>query len=299
MENSFSPLIRPIIAMLPERIASAVCRADTGAPVEELRLRIAQPPQMVFSSGEMLLEGVVFTRENAAELLEKLCRHSIYSHSEELKRGFLAFDGGIRIGVCGRPVSENGSIVKLTEVSSFNIRFAREALGCAEGSMRLVSEAGRPVSSLIIAAPSGGKTTLLRDIARCFSEGIGVDPVKTAIADERGELAGCSGGAPTFNVGRRTDVMEFVSKAEAVSLLVRSMSPEVIITDEIGDRADADSLTEAVRCGVAVIASAHASSAEELMQREVLSGLIKSGAFRRVLLLKRRGSVLRISPLKL
>ena len=124
-------------------------------------------------------------------------------------------------------------------------------------------------------------------------------PVKVAIADERGELAACSEGVPTFHVGVRTDVMEFTPKAAAIRSLIRSMSPEVIITDEIGGEEDAEAVAEAARCGAAVIASVHAGSAEELLSRRAVAGIVGSGAFKRVLMLRRNGSVLRVFPVKL
>lgn len=299
METHTEKALTAVLQLLPQRIAGAVERACDGAAAEEIRLRVALPPHIVAPGGDRLLEPLVFTREDASELLERICRRSVYSKAEELKNGFVTLDGGARVGVCGRPVTENGRIVRLTDVSCFNFRITREVIGCAENIMGFVSEHGRPVSTLIAAPPGGGKTTLLRDIARCFSVGAGVAPCKVAVADERGELAGCVGGAPSFYLGPRTDVMELAPKAQSIGMLIRTMSPELIVTDEIGGEEDAAALAEAVRCGAAVIASAHASSAAELFGRRALAGVLDSGVFGRALLLRRNGSLLHISPLKL
>ncbi|MBQ1818401.1 MAG: stage III sporulation protein AA [Clostridia bacterium] len=288
-----------LLSFLPERIARAAASAAGGAAVEELRLRTARPPQLVFANGDALAEGVVFTPDDAKELLERLCRHSVYSHGEELANGFITVDGGSRVGVCGRPVTEGGRVVRLTEITGFNMRVSYEAVGCAEAVMGLLTEGGSPVSTLIAAPPSGGKTTLLRDAARCFSYGVGARPVKVAVADERGELAGSIDGAPSFDLGPRTDVMELCPKAAAIPMLIRSMSPDLVITDEVGGGADAEALSEAARCGVRVIASAHASSGEELLARKDLKPILNCGAFTRVLLLKRSGSRLTVCPVAL
>ena len=288
-----------VFSLLPDRIAVAFYRVQPCDTVEEIRLRTAKQPQIVTSKGEFLLECGAFTRREAEELLTRICRHSVYSHEEELRRGFVALDGGVRVGVCGRPVVSGGRIERMTDITCFNFRITREAVGCAENVIRYVSDRGRPVSSLIVSPPGGGKTTLLRDIARCFSCGIGVPPVKVCLADERGELAGCAGGEPSFDVGPRTDVMELAPKSEAIRIFVRTMSPELIITDEIGDPCDAAALSEATRCGVAVIASAHAGSAEELSKRAELKEAAGSGAFRRILMLRRSGSLLHICPIEL
>ncbi|MCR5809622.1 MAG: stage III sporulation protein AB [Clostridiales bacterium] len=298
LDNSCKNLIKTVLSVLPSGISEAFL--EGGAQnAEELRLRVGRPLQIIFPFGERLIEDTSFTSEEAGELLEKLCRHSVYSRREELINGFVAFEGGARIGVCGRPVIENGAVKSMTEISGFNIRFTCEARGCAEPVMGFVSEQGRPVSALVVSPPGGGKTTLLRDMARCFSYGIGTAPVKVAIADERGELAGLSAGLPSFDIGPRTDVMDRMPKAAAMRLLVRTMSPDVMITDEIGGMEDAAAVAEASRCGTAVIASAHASTADDILMRPSLKNVVETGAFGRILLLKRTGSKLHISPLKI
>ena len=297
MERKINERFDAVLALLPRSLACAISAALSEAPVEEIRLRASRPPQIITARDETVLRDALFTIEDAKMLLDKLCRHSVYSYADELQQGFIALEGGIRVGVCGRPVVENGRIVRLLEVTSFNIRITREVIGCAEGVMPHITEKGRPVSSLIISPPGGGKTTLLRDIARCVSDGCGALPSKTAIVDERGELAGCVGGLPSFNIGVRTDVMELAPKAEAVMQLIRSMSPEVIVTDELGSAGDAEAIAEAARCGTAVISSAHAASRDELILREPLKNIISTGVFKRILLIKRSGSVLRILPL--
>lgn len=291
---------RSVLSVLPKRTASAVERLImSGSQVEEIRLRTGRPAQLIASSGEFMQDAPVFTREEAAELLDKLCRHSVYAREDELKMGFITLDGGARVGVCGRPVVENGRIKRMTDITSFNFRLTREAVGCAESVMDYLLENGRPVSALIAAPPAGGKTTLLRDIARCLSNGVCSAPFKVALLDERGELAGLIDGAPSFDVGLRTDVMEFAPKAEAMSIFIRTMNPDVILTDEIGGAGDAEALEEAARCGAAVIASAHASGCDELKKRPALQKAMASGVFKRVLLLRRNGSVLHISPVRL
>ena len=291
--------LKTVISVLPKRAASAVERlAAGGTHLEEIRLRTGRPMQLIASTGEFMPETPVFTREEAAELLEKMCRHSVYSREDELRMGFVTLDGGARVGVCGRPVVENGRIKRMTDITSFNIRLTREALGCAEGVMEFILENGRPVSTLIAAPPAGGKTTLLRDIARCLSNGVCSRPFKVALHDERGELAAMVDGVPSFDVGSRTDVLEFASKTEAIGIFVRTMDPDVIITDEIGGPGDAEALGEASRCGTAVIASVHASGCDELKKRPSLERTLASGVFKRILLLRRNGSMLRISPVR-
>ena len=298
MDYCLNNHINRILSALPLRLAEAVGKDCEGFCVEEIRLRMNRHPQIVFSNGDAVLTDHIFTESDAEELLDKLCRHAVYAHEDEIRNGFITVDGGIRVGVCGRAVSEKDELRRFSRISSYNIRIPREAVGCAEDVMDYLTEHGRPVSALIVAPPCGGKTTLLRDIARCFSNGIRSSAAKVCIADERGELAGCIEGKPSYDVGVRTDVLDLAPKASAIRLFVRTMSPDLIITDEIGGAEDADAIAEASRCGVSIIASAHASSALELRSRESLRTIMNEGVFKRVLLLRRNGSKLHIVPIK-
>ena len=136
----------------------------------------------------------------------------------------------------------------------------------------------------MLSIPGAGKTTLLRDTVRQLSDG----GLSAAIADERGEIAACYMGAPTLDVGERTDVMDMCPKAEGIRKLVRSMSPQLIVTDEIGTREEADALLDAKNCGTVAIASAHASSVEDALRREHIRALIEGGCFTHAAIITRR-----------
>ena len=297
--NHRDDALSSVLELLPGRLSDVVRRHACDKAIEEIRLRAARPVQLVFSEGETVLETAAFTAEEASAFLDRLCRHSVYAYAEELRGGYITLVSGARVGVCGRPSVENGRIAGMPRPTFFNIRIAREIPGCASEVIRLLTENDAPVSTLIAAPPGGGKTTLLRDVARCLSEGINCDPLKVAIADERGEIAACRDGVPGFDVGRRTDVMDRAPKAECISLLIRSMSPQVIVTDEIGGEGDAEAIAEAARCGTAVIASAHASCIDELLTRGCTSRLLSERVFRRVLILRRKGSALNVARVEL
>lgn len=265
--------------LLPQALREEIGRLP--ADLTELRVRAGRRTQLICLSGEEFRGGIIgaaLTEETA----QALAGHSLYAREEELKEGYFTVPGGCRVGVCGRMTGQ-GADRSLTHVGSVCIRMAREIRGAADAVMEAVTRDGRPADALIVSPPGLGKTTLLRDIARQLSDGTGGRRgVRVGIADERGELAGCVMGIPTLDVGRRTDVMDGCSKKEGMELLIRSMSPEVIVTDELGQAGDREAVADAMRSGVRVIASVHARDAEEAARR-LGAGL--AGAFDRMIVL--------------
>ena len=68
-------------------------------------------------------------------------------------------------------------------------------------------------------------------------------------------------------------------KHTGIGLLLRAMSPDVIATDEIGDARDALALADASRCGVALVATAHAGNIADLSRRLGLRSVLEAGVF--------------------
>ncbi len=246
---------------------------DLGA-IREIRLRAGRPLTVTDERGERLL-GAPRTEAQIESAADALTRHSLYAREEELKNGYLALEGGCRAGVCGRWTDG-----RVSGVTSICIRLARAVPGCADGCMPYLYARGRPVSALTLSPPGLGKTTLLRDVARQFSNGTRWGAgVNVAVADERRELS----GSGTLDLGERTDILEGCGREEALSMLVRTMRPDVIVTDELGRAGDALAVREAIRCGTAVIASAHADSFASALERRVLKELLEERSFDRII----------------
>ncbi len=79
-------------------------------------------------------------------------------------------------------------------------------------------------------------------------------------------------GTPTLDIGQHTDVLCGCPKSEGIILALRSLSPEIIICDEIGR--DYEAVEQCLFCGVKLIASAHAESVAELKRRSGICGLL-------------------------
>ena len=268
--------------------------------IEEIRLRHSRPLIVYWAGGEAFLgkKGPVLTTgeayhvfgEDLEKTLELISSYSLYAFEEELKQGYLTLPGGHRVGLAGRAVLEKGRIKILRDINSLNFRVARQIKGVGERVLGFLfdRQTWRIYHTLIISPPQGGKTTLLRDLARLISDGAGImgqSGQKVGIIDERSEIAGCFQGIPQLDIGMRTDVLDACPKAEGIMLMLRSLSPQVIITDEIGRAEDVQAIAEAVSAGVSVIASAHGSSLEEICQRPVLGELLQENVFERLIFL--------------
>ncbi len=139
---------------------------------------------------------------------------------------------------------------------------------------------GKPVNTLIVSPPGCGKTTLLRDIARILSR----RHIKVAICDERSEIAGMYDSKPSFDLGPRTDVLDGCDKVYGIPMLIRSMSPDVIITDEIGKPRDVGAADQCAGAGVSLITSIHGSCEKDIINSSIGS-LIHKGAFDNIIYL--------------
>jgi len=212
----------------------------------------------------------------------------MYALERQLSELFITIEGGIRIGITGTASVENGRIRIVKDCMSFNIRIPRALTGCAKGIIGFITGFQYVFTTFIISPPGAGKTTLLRDIARMISNGEGVKARNVAIVDERSEIAACIGGVPQFDVGIRTDVLDNCPKAEGIRKLIRVMAPDVLVTDELGGAGDSEAILDAVNSGVAVIASAHASSMAEVQKRPELRELYENRVFERFVILSKR-----------
>lgn len=293
--------VKEILAILPAPVRDilSVLPAVVRENMEEIRLRQQQPLEIrygqqfsyVTPSGQLTAnarQGWVFGEDHAVKLLNQVSQHSLYALEEELKRGYITIVGGHRIGLAGKVVMERGEIRGIREITSFNIRIAREKRGVAQKVLPFLFAEGKILSTLVISPPQCGKTTLLRDLARSISYGNQyASSRKVSIVDERSEIAGCLNGVPQRDVGPRTDVLDACPKALGMMMMIRTMSPEVLIVDEIGRTEDSEAIWEAIHAGVAIICSAHGSNLREVSRRPMLGKLVQQGAFDRYIVLSR------------
>lgn len=262
-----------VVAYLGERARRTFAEMAGNALITDIRLRAGQAPRAAWREGEISF-GDALTPETLMKVISAMLEHSLYAWENELGEGYFTLKNGCRAGVSGRYVLSEGKC-RLACVSSACVRIARERKGCARVLVKRLLARGAPTSAIILSPPGGGKTTLLRDAARLFSE----HGLNVGLADERGELAASRQGVMRLDVGERTDIAEGLPKALAIARLIRSMAPDVIVTDELGAPQDVVAVMEAARMGVSVLASAHAATLAQAAARPMLKHLLAEGVF--------------------
>jgi len=269
--------------------------------LEEIRLRCHQPLVLkahdkeftVTSQGDIvnnLHQGYRVTEEDINRIISTISDNSFYAFEEDIKRGFITIPGGHRVGLAGNVVTQADEVKAIKEFSGLCFRIARQVKDCAVPIINHLYKAQeRKVNNtLVISPPRCGKTTLLRDIARLLSAGYKSYPASNVvIIDERSEIAGSYRGIPQLDVGIRTDVLDSCPKAIGMIMAIRSLSPQVIIADEIGRKEDVEAIQECINAGVTVIASIHAGNIKELLKRPAIKELIEINAFKLGILLAR------------
>lgn len=282
--------------VLPQSLRAMLLTLDGGIfrTAQEIRLRTNRPLELVCPQRRVYIQKsgaatsrlsdnlLTVSKREIEETFQAICAYSVFSRQKEIVNGYVTLRGGHRAGICGTAVCDGGIVSNLRDLSSLSIRVAREHRGCAQNLFRTLQSSR---GALICGEPCSGKTTVLRDLARLYSTEGG----KTvALIDERSELAGTVSGVAQNDIGL-CDVLDGYPKADALLHAVRSLSPQVIICDEIGGADDVAAVLHCLNCGVEVIASVHAADERELAARTSLAPLLAANAFERLVFLRGRG----------
>lgn len=265
---------KEVINILPEKIRQELYKVKNVDKLQEIRLRVNRP--LIFQIGEKEeITSYYTSAEDVKGLMQKISNYSIYAFQEQLKQGYITLKGGHRVGICGSFVLENNTIKTIKDVGSANIRISNEIIDCSKKVMPYVMNKNDVQNTIIISPPRCGKTTIIRDIARNLS----YRGKKVCVIDERSEIAGCYLGVPQMTLGIRTDVLDNCPKSEGINMAIRTMSPQVIICDEIGTVKDVESILMALNSGVCIIATLHGYSIEDYFHRAVFKELVENKVF--------------------
>lgn len=297
MENQNAKRFYEAVNALPERISGILRRvpAQAAMSAQEVRLRVGQPLALYNGTRHQFLnmdgscayspspESVRVTRADLFDCFRTLCGYSVHTHQHEIAHGYISLSGGHRAGICGT-LSGEGEKAGLRDISSINLRVARQIKGAASDLARRVFQDGL-CGVLIAGAPSSGKTTVLRDLARILSGGELGEYYKVAMVDERCELAAVHQGVPQNDIGLCTDLLYGYAKRAGIEIAVRTLSPQVIVCDEIGREEELEAVRLGLFCAVEMITTVHSANEEDLKRRPAVQALLRTGAFQKVVLL--------------
>lgn len=258
-----------------------------NAKIFEIRLRKNSPVVIVTQQGSSFItksgrltqifsdQCLVAAEYEINDTLNKCCGYSLHSYSKDIVNGFVTLSCGARIGVCGTAVYENGIVKSVKDISCLNIRIPRTVKGASDELIKSAFSEGL-TNLMIIGPPSSGKTTVIKDLAYQLSDGRLGKYYKVCVIDERFEISG-----DRNSLGPNTDIIKGFAKKTAVSMAVRTMSPDVIICDEVALDGETDEIVYGINCGVKFVITAHANEAD-IFKRSDLLNLCKKGNFSKI-----------------
>ncbi len=277
---------------LPITVGQAIAKLNL-AKLKEIRMRIGYPIVVDYggvyylsSNGvtDVISKSIICDMSMIDFVIAHACENSIYAYNEEIKQGFITVEGGIRIGLAGTCVSEKDTIKTIKNLSSINIRLPHEIKDCSLKILEFITEP-QISNTLILSPPGAGKTTLLRDLAFQISQRY----IKNVlIIDERNEIANVVNGFSQYKLGIFCDIMTNCTKQFGLENGIRSMRPDVVMTDEIANIEDINAVLYAQGCGVKVIATTHCDNLENLQTKKDFEQLLSNRAFNRYIVLSSR-----------
>lgn len=278
-----------LVTVFPTCIRSRMRKIDWEG-LEEIRVRIGWPVELIYHNRNEWLGNYecMIDRHGLDEMLNYITGYSLYAMEEELKQGYITYDGGHRIGITGHATYETlemkqePQIKNLVDIGGLNIRIAHEKKGCAKVIVSHIRKGKSIYNTIFFSAPGIGKTTYLRDSIRILAE-----DMKVCVIDERSEIAACVDGKPQNDLGRRCDILDACPKKLGMQMVLRTMSPDIIAVDELGTEGEF-AMLEQMRCsGVKILGTMHAGDIREVLRNPMLRFALKTEAIERFVELSR------------
>ena len=254
------------LSFLPDKYLGIIKNIDYDL-LYEIRLRTGYPTKINYNNKIVYLsyqglttdkdKAIICTNIDITEIINNLTERSLYAFNDRIKEGYLSTTSGVRIGLAGECVFCDNKIQTIKNFSSLNIRVPHQIKNCSNKFIKDIISKGIINNTLLISPPFLGKTTLLKDIAIQLNSR---QNHSILIIDERGEFAEID--------GENIDKITFSNKTFAFNNALRSLSPSIVITDELSSKEDWEYAKNAINSGVKIIASCHSDSLDSLIRKD-------------------------------
>ena len=262
-----------VLEFIPARVAEEILRLAMGrrdglSGIREIRIRRNGVCTLTLGRENIPLISRINGNE-MERIVEGITGGALYAHRDSIAEGFISLPRGIRAGVCGSAAYDEDRLVGISNMSSVLFRIPTGECAFAD-RLYDVYLGGIGRGLLIYSPPGVGKTTAIRRLA--YMIGGGNNHKKVAVIDERGEFD------ENDYINCSVDILRGYKKRVGIEIATRTLSPELIIIDEIGAE-ESESILAAIKCGVPIVATAHAGDKDELLSRSALKRLFDSAAF--------------------
>ena len=274
---------------LPRDIYNLIIKNFSFETINEIRMRAGEKLIIVVGKKKFHLKNnddcVTVSQAMLEQFILKISENSLYAFNDNIINGYITLPKGIRVGISGNVVTDGDRIVTIKEFQAVNIRIPHFIKNCSLPAYEyIVGDNIR--NTLIVSPPGAGKTTFLRDfIYQLHEHNL---PVNVLVADERNEIASVVKGESNINLGGFCDIYSNCSKQFAFKNGIRSMCPDVIVTDEIDLDKDMNSILEAINCGVSVVATIHAKDINQLKKKKSFDYIVNEKLFSRYIVLSKQ-----------
>lgn len=276
---------------LPEVVYNAINNHLNFSEINEIRLRVNCPLVVCVRNKKYFVgergfcdynNAIICSYDMMQEFVYRLCDNAVYSVNDQIKEGYITLPKGVRVGICGEVVYDNDQIVTIKNFQSANIRIPHSARGCSLMALSYMMQ-DEFLSTLVISPAGAGKTTFIRDVVYQLSNQNYCYNV--LVADERNEIASVNNGVAEIPLGNFADVYSNCSKEFAFKKGLRSMKPDIFVTDEIDIDKDLHSIIDAKNSGVKVLATIHSENIPQLKTKRGFDEVINNRVFDRYVVL--------------
>lgn len=290
--------LKSIIPSLSDGIAGSISALPNEVlkQLNEIRIRRNQPLILVFGKNCLFITRKGKLLNHFSELaysvddeefelvFRRLSNYSVHSVMDNLTKGFITAEGGNRIGVTSTSVIKEKEVASVKDISSLNLRIANEIKDCSRQILNMLYVNGFP-SIIVASPPAGGKTTFLRDFSRLLSSGFNNRYRKVVVIDERNEIAYKGAAGINADIGLNTDVLTGFPKSVGIEMAIRTLSPDIIVCDEISTSAEVAAMADGFNSGVKFAVSVHAANKKDLLEKAIIRELILRNEFEYIVML--------------